>query len=230
MMFPRSPGVQDRESARGFARVVEKYWDQVGPRGRRRLRWYLVYRQINADLLPACESQTRRSSVGPCFYKGDAGTVEVNAGDHSAVPKGGLWYWLRCWQSLRTGDEDGAMAALRAGWRDAWATRLTDPEVTYRAAVDEVAYTGRVVCIGYAGKEVSFATKLFVQKELDILGSRNATADDFRAVIAYLEQGTFPLEKMITKRIKSEEAAGEVGRWAGDPGKVMKILLDFSSL
>ena len=35
--------------------------------------------------------------------------------------------------------------------------------LTYRAAVDEVAFTGRVVCIGYAKDEVSFATKLFVQ-------------------------------------------------------------------
>ena len=35
---------------------------------------------------------------------------------------------------------------------------------TYRAAVEEVAFTGRVVCIGYAGQEVSFATKLFISK------------------------------------------------------------------
>ncbi|MCK4748527.1 MAG: zinc-binding alcohol dehydrogenase family protein, partial [Bacteroidales bacterium] len=34
--------------------------------------------------------------------------------------------------------------------------------ITYRTAVDEVAFTGRVICIGYAGSEVSFATKLFV--------------------------------------------------------------------
>ncbi len=101
--------------------------------------------------------------------------------------------------------------------------------LTYRAAVDEVAFTGRVVCIGYAGEEVSFATKLFVQKEIDILGSRNASPEDFRAVISYLEQGTFPLDKMITRKVKSEEAPLAVQEWAGDPGKVMKILLDFNS-
>ncbi len=98
--------------------------------------------------------------------------------------------------------------------------------ITYRAAVDELAFTGRVVCIGYAAKEVEFATKLFVQKELDIMGSRNATAEDFRAVISYLERGTFPLEKMITRKVKPEEAGEAVKTWAEDPGKVMKILLD----
>jgi len=101
--------------------------------------------------------------------------------------------------------------------------------LTYRAAVDEVAFTGRVVCIGYAGAEVSFATKLFVQKEIDIMGSRNATPEDFKAVISYLEQGTFPLDDMITHKVKAEDAALAVKEWAGDPGKVMKILLDFNT-
>ena len=34
---------------------------------------------------------------------------------------------------------------------------------TYQMAVEEVGFTGRVVCIGYAKSEVSFQTKLFVQ-------------------------------------------------------------------
>ena len=102
--------------------------------------------------------------------------------------------------------------------------------LTYRAAVDEVAFTGRVVCIGYAGSEVSFATKLFVQKEIDIMGSRNATAEDFKAVIAYLEQHSFPLDLMITEKVKPEDAARAVKKWADDPGKVMKILVDFKPL
>ena len=100
--------------------------------------------------------------------------------------------------------------------------------ITYRAAVEEVAFTGRVVCIGYAGSEVSFATKLFVQKEMDIMGSRNATPEDFRAVISYLERGTIPLDQMITLKVKPEEAADAVQTWAADPGKVMKILLDLT--
>jgi threonine dehydrogenase-like Zn-dependent dehydrogenase len=100
--------------------------------------------------------------------------------------------------------------------------------VTYRAAVEEVAFTGRVICIGYAGSEVAFATKLFVQKEIDILGSRNATPEDFRAVISYLERGSFPLNRMITSTIKPDSVAEAVQAWADDPGRVMKLLLDFT--
>ena len=73
--------------------------------------------------------------------------------------------------------------------------------VTYVLAVDEVAFAGRVVCFGYAKSDVSFHTKLFVQKELDIRGSRNAMPSDFNAVIRYLSRGNCPMEELISRII-----------------------------
>jgi 2-desacetyl-2-hydroxyethyl bacteriochlorophyllide A dehydrogenase len=102
--------------------------------------------------------------------------------------------------------------------------------VTYRAAIDEIAFTGRVAFIGYTGQEVSFETKLFVQKELDIMGSRNARAEDFREVISYMEKGQFPLDQMITRQVQMKDAGEALRQWADDPGKVMKILLDMSEV
>ena len=99
--------------------------------------------------------------------------------------------------------------------------------VTYQMAVDEVAFTGRVVCIGYAKAEVSFQTKYFVQKELDIHGSRNAMPQDFRAVIHYLERGTCPTDELITKVIKPEEGLDTMRWWSENPGKVFRILVAF---
>ena len=98
---------------------------------------------------------------------------------------------------------------------------------TYQMAVDEVAFTGRVVCIGYAKAEVSFETKYFVQKELDIRGSRNAMPQDFRAVIHYLERGTCPIDKLITRVIQPEEALDTMRWWSQNPGKVVRILVAF---
>ena len=98
---------------------------------------------------------------------------------------------------------------------------------TYQMAVDEVAFTGRVVCIGYAKAEVSFETKYFVQKELDIRGSRNAMPQDFRAVIHYLERGTCPIDKLITRVIQPEEALDTILWWSQNPGKVFRILVAF---
>ncbi|MBQ6965699.1 MAG: zinc-binding alcohol dehydrogenase family protein [Bacteroidaceae bacterium] len=99
---------------------------------------------------------------------------------------------------------------------------------TYQMAVNEVAYTGRVACIGYAKQDVTLQTKHFVQKELDIRGSRNATPQDFRAVIRYLERGTCPVDKLITKVIKPEEALKAMKWWSENPGKVFRILVDFT--
>lgn len=98
---------------------------------------------------------------------------------------------------------------------------------TYVMAVDEVGFTGRVVCIGYAKSEVSFQTKLFVQKELDIRGSRNALPADFRAVINYMETGICPVEELITRIVEPEEALDGMTEWAVNPGKVFRILVKF---
>lgn len=100
---------------------------------------------------------------------------------------------------------------------------------TYQMAINEVAFTGRVVYIGYAKTDVSFQTKLFVQKELDIRGSRNATPADFRAVIRYMERCTCPVDKLITKVIKPHDALDTMTWWSQNPGKVFRILVDFNS-
>ncbi len=100
---------------------------------------------------------------------------------------------------------------------------------TYQMAVDEVAFTGRVICIGYAKTEVSFQTKYFVQKELDIRGSRNAQPSDFRAVIHYLERGTCPVDRLITREVSPEEAPETMQWWHENPGKVFRILVKFKN-
>lgn len=99
--------------------------------------------------------------------------------------------------------------------------------VTYVMAVNEVGFTGCVTCIGYAKSEVAFQTKLFVQKELDIRGSRNATPADFRAVINCINTGRYPVEKFISRVVKPEQAAEAMKEWSENPGKVFRILVEF---
>lgn len=98
---------------------------------------------------------------------------------------------------------------------------------TYVMAVDIVGFTGRVVCIGYAKSEVAFQTKLFVQKELDIRGSRNALPADFRAVIHYMKSSRCPVGKFVSAIVPPEEAQQAMERWAAAPGKVFRILVQF---
>jgi 2-desacetyl-2-hydroxyethyl bacteriochlorophyllide A dehydrogenase len=96
---------------------------------------------------------------------------------------------------------------------------------TYQMAVNEVAFTGRIVCIGYAKTKIAFETKNFVQKELDIRGSRNAMPEDFRAVIEYLKRGSCPKEELISGIYPPEQAQEALEGWKANPGKVFRILI-----
>ena len=155
-----------------------------------------------------------------------AGVVAVDIDDHKLelARKLGAAYTV----NSATGDLHGELQELTEGRGPDLVIEAVGNPGTYRAAVDEVAFTGRVVCIGYTSQEVSFETKLFVQKELDIMGSRNATADDFREVINYLLEGTFPLKEMVTRVVNPEEAPQALREWADDPAKVMKILVSMA--
>lgn len=99
--------------------------------------------------------------------------------------------------------------------------------VTYQTAINEVAFTGRVVCIGYAKTEIAFETKYFVMKELDIRGSRNALPEDFRAVMNYIRQRPGIVESFVSRVYSPEKVSEALMKWTEDPGKVFRILISF---
>jgi threonine dehydrogenase-like Zn-dependent dehydrogenase len=96
---------------------------------------------------------------------------------------------------------------------------------TFNAAVEEVAFTGRVVYIGYAKDLVSYETRLFVQKELDILGSRNALPEDFAEVIRMLQQHRFPVKSAISRVVPFDDAPAAFTDWSDNPAAVSKIMI-----
>jgi threonine dehydrogenase-like Zn-dependent dehydrogenase len=129
--------------------------------------------------------------------------------------------------NTKTEDVHARLLEMTSGFGPDVVIEAVGSTQTYQMAVDEVAFTGRVICIGYAKTEVSFQTKFFVQKELDIRGSRNAQPSDFRAVIHYLERGTCPVDRLISKEVSPEEAPDAMQQWAENPGKTFRILVRF---
>lgn len=96
---------------------------------------------------------------------------------------------------------------------------------TFRTAVEEVAFTGRVVYVGYAKEPVSYESRLLVQKELDILGSRNAEPEDFRSVIRLLEARRFPVDQAVSLVVSLDEAADSLRSWSENPSQFTKIMV-----
>lgn len=101
-------------------------------------------------------------------------------------------------------------------------------DTTFRQAVDLAAFCGRVVYVGYANRPVCYDTKLFVMKELDIRGSRNATREDFDQALVALRNGAIPATDLITKELAFRDAGAGLQYWDKHAGSVGKILVRFA--
>jgi 2-desacetyl-2-hydroxyethyl bacteriochlorophyllide A dehydrogenase len=123
----------------------------------------------------------------------------------------------------RTENLHERLLALTDGHGPDVAIEAVGNPATFVAAVDEVCFAGRVVYIGYAKAPVSYETKYFVMKELDILGSRNSTPEDFRDVVAMLRSGRYPIEDTVTHSVPFAEAGQALADWSANPGAITKI-------
>jgi len=99
---------------------------------------------------------------------------------------------------------------------------------TVRQAVSVAAFAGRIAFIGYTKKAVELETKLIVQKELDIYGSRNAL-NVFPDVIRMLEERKFPYPDLISCLYPFEQTGQALKDWDKNPAKFMKILIQVNN-
>ncbi len=107
------------------------------------------------------------------------------------------------------------MTKITAGFGADVVIEAVGSPVTYVMAVDEVGFTGVWFVLAMPKSEVAFQTKYFVQKELDIRGSRNALPTDFRAVIHYMKEGKCPVKELISKDCKTGRCFGGNERMGG---------------
>lgn len=85
--------------------------------------------------------------------------------------------------------------------------------LTFTQAIDITGFSGRVVYVGYSKAPVTYQTQFFNLKELDIMGSRNATLQDFHAVIAHLEMIGDKADALISRIFPFDEADQALPYW-----------------
>ncbi len=131
-------------------------------------------------------------------------------------------------ETINSGTESlhDRLQALTAGEGPEVIIEAIGAPTTFRAAVDEACFAGRIVYIGYAKNPVEYETKAFVQKELDIMGSRNATPEDFQNVINMLLGGRFPVSGAITTTVALSEAPEAMRAWHESPLDFTKIQIE----
>ena len=94
------------------------------------------------------------------------------------------------------------------------------------AGFSSVAHGGTYVLVSVVKGEISFTDAEFHRREMSLLGSRNATTDDFATVIAAMRAGAIPIEALITHRTSLADAADNLPRWAVQKQGLIKAVIE----
>jgi 2-desacetyl-2-hydroxyethyl bacteriochlorophyllide A dehydrogenase len=100
---------------------------------------------------------------------------------------------------------------------------------TFRDSTEAVAIGGKVVSIGVGKKNLDFDFNIIQRKHLDILGTRNGLASDFKTTIDLAAEGKLgDIEKLITCVYPYREAAEAFDYADKHNDRVLKCLLRFA--
>jgi 2-desacetyl-2-hydroxyethyl bacteriochlorophyllide A dehydrogenase len=91
---------------------------------------------------------------------------------------------------------------------------------------DFVAHGGRYVLVSVVREVISFRDPDFHRKEMTLLGSRNATAEDFARVMSAIRGGDVPVDRLITHRTSLAGAISDLPRWAGQKSGLVKAIIE----
>jgi 2-desacetyl-2-hydroxyethyl bacteriochlorophyllide A dehydrogenase len=90
---------------------------------------------------------------------------------------------------------------------------------------DFVAHGGRYVLIGVINNSITFRDPDFHRKEMTLLGSRNATLEDFRRVMSAIRNGHVPVARLITHRTTLPNAVHDLPLWATQKTGLIKAMI-----
>lgn len=120
----------------------------------------------------------------------------------------------------------GALASFTGGQGFDAVLDATGNARAMEQGFDHVAHGGRYVLVSVVKDAISFSDPDFHRKELTLLGSRNATAEDFDRVVAAIRDGTAPVDRLITHRTDLAGAATDIPRWARVKQGLVKAIVE----
>jgi 2-desacetyl-2-hydroxyethyl bacteriochlorophyllide A dehydrogenase len=88
-----------------------------------------------------------------------------------------------------------------------------------------VAHGGSYVLVSIVKQDIHFSDPEFHKREMRLIGSRNATNEDFRAVIAAIEGGKIPTDAIKTHAFPLSEAPSRIPELIGNQSSVLKAIL-----
>ncbi|MCM3626057.1 zinc-binding alcohol dehydrogenase family protein [Paenibacillus glycanilyticus] len=95
------------------------------------------------------------------------------------------------------------------------------------AAVKYAAHGGKLVYVGLVKGQVSFDDAEFHKRELTIMGSRNATREDFEHVLDVVRAGGIDVDRYVTHQVPFEEMIEHFESWLDPANKVIKAMIEW---
>lgn len=89
-----------------------------------------------------------------------------------------------------------------------------------------VAHGGTLVYVGLVKSNISFNDSEFHKREMTLMGSRNATREDFNRVIEAMKTGEVDIENYITHRTAFNDVVSSFECWLDPLSKVIKVLIE----
>ena len=126
---------------------------------------------------------------------------------------------------LADGDVDALVAKATQGDGYDAVFDATGSRTSMEASFAYTAHGGRYVMVGLVKEAISFFDPEFHKREMTLLASRNATREDFTAVIEAIKSGRAPIDKLITHRTTLEAVAADLPRWARDKRGLIKAMV-----
>ena len=94
-------------------------------------------------------------------------------------------------------------------------------------AFDFVPAGGRLIFVGLVRDRIAFDDPEFHRRELTLLASRNATAEDFRQVMTWMETARLNAAALVTHRIPFDRLVAEFPTLLEPGARVFKTLVEF---
>ncbi|MCA0433015.1 MAG: zinc-binding alcohol dehydrogenase family protein [Proteobacteria bacterium] len=102
----------------------------------------------------------------------------------------------------------------------------TGNQAAMEQGFDLVAHGGRYVLVSVVKTQITFADPDFHRKEMTLLGSRNATSEDFDRVISSIRNRKVPIDRLITHRTSLAGAVKDLPVWATQKTGLIKAMIE----
>ncbi|HET6256588.1 MAG TPA: zinc-binding alcohol dehydrogenase family protein [Puia sp.] len=127
------------------------------------------------------------------------------------------------------GGADEAIAAVKHITRGEMPAVVVDATGNLRAIDDGfkfMAHGGRYVLVGLQKGEIHFSHPELHKREGTVMSSRNATRQDFEAVMEAMRRGLIDPTTYITNRVRFEEVKAEFAGWLDPEKGVIKAMVE----